>query len=138
MIWNMAASAFKSVRLTERTYLRVNADFLNNVFNMPGTQTPGGDGVILNRTSANSPRVLLYLLLAAALLQPPGQRAAALVDAGIDLSHGGRFNEAADKFVRALALDPNLAEAHYLLGLIRQQEGRTDAALQSFRAALKK
>ena len=58
MIWNMAASAFKSVRLTERTYLRVNADFLNNVFNMPGTQTPGGDGVILNRTSANSPRVL--------------------------------------------------------------------------------
>jgi hypothetical protein len=58
MIWNMAASMFKSVRLTERTYLRVNADFLNNVFNMPGTQTPGGDGVILNRTSANSPRVL--------------------------------------------------------------------------------
>ena len=58
MIWNMAASAFKSVRLTERTYLRVNADFLNNVFNMPGTQVPGGDGVILNRTSANSPRVL--------------------------------------------------------------------------------
>jgi len=39
-------------------YLRVNADFLNNVFNMPGTQTPGGDGVILNRTSANSPWVL--------------------------------------------------------------------------------
>ncbi|MSV27603.1 MAG: hypothetical protein EXQ52_02500 [Bryobacterales bacterium] len=58
MLWNMAASAFKSVRLTEKTYLRVNADFLNNVFNMPGTTVPGGDGVILNRTSANSPRVL--------------------------------------------------------------------------------
>ncbi len=58
MLWNMAASVFKSVRLTEKTFLRVNADFLNNVFNMPGTQAPGGDGVILNRTSANSPRVL--------------------------------------------------------------------------------
>jgi tetratricopeptide (TPR) repeat protein len=81
--------------------------------------------------------VLPYLILAAALLQSPGQRAAALVDAGIELSHAGRFSEAADKFVHALALDPNIAEAHYLLGLIRQQDGRTDAALQSFRAALK-
>jgi hypothetical protein len=48
----------KSVQLTESVFLRVNADFLNNVFNMPGTTTPGGDGIILNRTSANSPRVL--------------------------------------------------------------------------------
>ena len=54
----MTASLFKTVHLTERVMLRINADFLNNVFNMPGTQTPGGDGVILNRTSANSPRVL--------------------------------------------------------------------------------
>jgi hypothetical protein len=36
----------------------VNADFLNNVFNMPGTNMPGSDAVILNRTSANAPRVL--------------------------------------------------------------------------------
>jgi hypothetical protein len=58
MIWNMAASAFKTVPITERVFLRVNADFLNNVFNMPGTNIPTGDGVILNRLSANSPRVL--------------------------------------------------------------------------------
>jgi hypothetical protein len=58
MIWNMAASAFKTIPITERVFLRVNADFLNNVFNMPGTNLPGADGVILNRTSANSPRVL--------------------------------------------------------------------------------
>ena len=58
MIWNMAASVFKSVRLTENTYLRVNADFLSNVFNMPGTTMPGGDGVITNQFSANPPRVL--------------------------------------------------------------------------------
>ena len=58
MIWNMSASAFKSIPITERVVLRVNADFLSNVFNMPGTNLPGGDGVITNRTSANSPRVL--------------------------------------------------------------------------------
>jgi hypothetical protein len=58
MLWNMAASAFKTIPITERVFLRVNADFLNNVFNMPGTNLPGADGVILNRTSANDPRVL--------------------------------------------------------------------------------
>jgi len=58
MIWNMAASAFKTIPITERVFLRVNVDFLNNVFNMPGTVLPGGDGIILRRTSANSPRVL--------------------------------------------------------------------------------
>lgn len=58
MIWNMAASVFKSVPIREGIFLRVNADFLNNVFNMPGTTMPGGDGIITNRFSANSPRVL--------------------------------------------------------------------------------
>jgi hypothetical protein len=58
MLWSMAASAFKTIPITERVFLRVNADFLNNVFNMPGTNLPGGDGVITNRTSANPPRVL--------------------------------------------------------------------------------
>lgn len=77
------------------------------------------------------------LILAAALLQSPAQQAPALVDAGIELSHHGRFSEAAEKFVQALSLDPNLAEAHYLLGLVRQQDGRAEVALQSFRAALK-
>lgn len=77
------------------------------------------------------------LILAAALLQSPDQRTSTLVDAGVEMSNRGRFPEAAEKFVRALALDPNLAEAHYLLGLIRQQDGRADAAGQSFRAALR-
>jgi tetratricopeptide (TPR) repeat protein len=81
--------------------------------------------------------VLTGVILAAALLQAPAQQASALVDAGVELSNRGRFSEAGEKFVRALALDPSLAEAHYLLGLVRQQDGRADAALQSFRAALK-
>lgn len=79
----------------------------------------------------------LCLALAVALAQPPAEKASALVNAGIELSHRGRFQEAAAKFVQALALDPKLAEAHYLLGLIRQQDGRADAAYVSFRAALR-
>ncbi len=78
----------------------------------------------------------ICLGLVAALLQTPAQRASQLVDAGVELSNLGRFPEAAGKFVEALALDPRLAEAHYLLGLIRQNDRRTDAALQSFRAAI--
>lgn len=62
MLWNMSASAFKSVRLNERFMLRFNADFLNNVFNMPGLTLPGGDGVATTRSSANSPRVLQLTL----------------------------------------------------------------------------
>jgi hypothetical protein len=58
MLWNMSASLFKTVKLTERFMLRVNADFLNNVFNMPGQTLPGGDGVATTRNSANPPRVL--------------------------------------------------------------------------------
>ena len=58
MLWNMQASAFKAIPITERAVFRFNIDFLNNVFNMPGTNLPGGDGIILRRTSANAPRVL--------------------------------------------------------------------------------
>lgn len=58
MRWNMSASAFKTVALTEKVALRVNVDFLDNVFNMPGTTLPGSDGIITNRNSDNSPRTL--------------------------------------------------------------------------------
>jgi hypothetical protein len=56
--WSMNASAFKSVRLREGTFLRFNIDFFN-VFNMPGTALPNEtSGVITNQFSDNSPRVL--------------------------------------------------------------------------------
>jgi len=60
MLWNMSASAFKTVPITERVNLRVNADFLNNVFNMPGLALPATltDGIITTRTNGNAPRVL--------------------------------------------------------------------------------
>ena len=62
MLWNMSASLFKSVKLTERVMMRINADFLQNVFNMPGTTLPDSTGVATTRSSANSPRVLQLTL----------------------------------------------------------------------------
>jgi len=57
--WNMTASLFKAVHLSERVLLRINADFLNNVFNMPGTPNPSGtSGLIAMQNSYNSPRTL--------------------------------------------------------------------------------
>jgi hypothetical protein len=57
--WNMTASIFKSVHFSERLLLRINADFLNNVFNMPGTPNPNGTtGLISMQNSYNSARTL--------------------------------------------------------------------------------
>jgi hypothetical protein len=67
MQWNMSASMFKTVKLTEHVLMRVNVDFLNNVFNMPGLYLPYisaqqqnsiSDGVVTKQYSANPPRVL--------------------------------------------------------------------------------
>jgi hypothetical protein len=55
------ASAFKTVRLTEKAQVRFNADFFN-VLNMPGTPMPGGDGLIQMRNSFNTPRQLQLTL----------------------------------------------------------------------------
>lgn len=80
---------------------------------------------------------MVAAVLLVLLLQSPAQRASQLVDAGVEFSHRGQFSEAAARFVEALSIDPSNAEAHYLLGLIRQQDGRAPAAMESFRAALK-
>jgi hypothetical protein len=57
--WNfsMDSSIFKTIRITEKTFLRFNADFFN-VFNAPGLVQPGGDGIVSKVLSANTPRQL--------------------------------------------------------------------------------
>lgn len=81
------------------------------------------------------------ILVAAAVVWLAGTVAAQTVeqhmDRGVALLQGGKFAEAAEQFVQALALNPKLAEAHYLLGLIRQERGDRDAAVASYRAALR-
>jgi len=75
--------------------------------------------------------------IALLLFQDAAARASRLVDAAVELSNRGQFPAAAARLVEALSMDARNAEAHYLLGLIRQQDGRAGAAMESFRAALK-
>jgi DNA-binding helix-hairpin-helix protein with protein kinase domain/Flp pilus assembly protein TadD len=46
----------------------------------------------------------------------PAAEARTLYDQGVTLTRTGRFNEAADAFRRAVALNPDFAEAHHELG----------------------
>jgi hypothetical protein len=62
MLWNMSASLFKTIPITERVMLRMNADLLDNLFNMPGTNLPASDGIISTKTSANAARTLQLTL----------------------------------------------------------------------------
>jgi len=62
MNWNLSASLFKAVRISERVTARLNADFFN-VLNMPGTTLPNSTtGIILNQTSQNDARNLQVTL----------------------------------------------------------------------------
>lgn len=60
--WNMDASLFKAVSITERVRLRFNADFFN-VFNMPGMPNVNAtSGIISMQNSVNAPRQLQLTL----------------------------------------------------------------------------
>jgi Flp pilus assembly protein TadD len=84
----------------------------------------------------------LPILLAAALLPgagfaQPGDKASLRLDRGIELAHAGKFAEAAQEFLAAVAINPRLAEAHYLLGLVRQNWGKWEDARVSYATALR-
>jgi hypothetical protein len=58
--WNMDASLFKSIPLTERLRLRINIDFFN-VLNMPGNPNSiAADGVLSTQASGQTPRQLQF------------------------------------------------------------------------------
>jgi hypothetical protein len=59
--FGLDASAFKSIPITERVVLRLNADFFN-VLNNPGLMQPGSDGIATTQYSANTPRQLQLTL----------------------------------------------------------------------------
>lgn len=75
------------------------------------------------------------ILLLAFMQGTAAQQASALVDASVELANRGQFAQAAERLVQALALNPNLGEAHYLMGLVRQSDGRREAARESFARA---
>src|SRR6188508_2867800 len=62
--------------------------------------------------------------------------AQAAVAEGVALLHQNRVAEARTQFERALALDPASADAHYMLGWLREQEKDLPGAEKEYEAAL--
>lgn len=68
---------------------------------------------------------------------PPGTPPARVYDAvGAWFAEKGDLKCAAAAFKQALRLEPHLAEAHFDLGLVRQSQQQTAAAISEFRLAL--
>ena len=71
----------------------------------------------------------------------PAAREQAQADALVTANHArqaikdGRFADAAPLATAALAMDPQCASAHYLLGLVRADQNRLSAARREFEAA---
>lgn len=74
----------------------------------------------------------------AAAAHPPSGTPPARVDdaVGAWFAQHGDLQCAASAFTQALRLEPHLAEAHFDLGLVRQEQQQTAAAIHEFRLAL--
>jgi hypothetical protein len=60
--WSLDGSLFKTIRITERVFVRFNADFFN-VLNMPGLSQPNSNtGIVSTQYSSNDPRQLQLTL----------------------------------------------------------------------------
>lgn len=74
---------------------------------------------------------------AAAANAPAGTPPAKVFDAvGVWFAQQGNMNCAVAAFQQALRLEPHLAEAHFDLGLVRQSQQQSAAAISEFRLAL--
>lgn len=60
-VFDMSASLFKTIPVTERVTVRLNADFFQ-VFNNPGLPAPGANGILSLQNSNNAPRELQLTL----------------------------------------------------------------------------
>ena len=68
---------------------------------------------------------------------PAGGNASAVFNKGVILWNAGKIPEAKAQFEQAVKLDPNLAEAHYWLGMATVNEGKLPDAVQHFETYLK-
>ncbi len=66
---------------------------------------------------------------------PPAEQLQALVDLSIGYLRNRDYNRAKENLNRALAIDPNSAQAHNAFGLVYQLEGDDDLADAHFRQA---
>ena len=70
-------------------------------------------------------------------LAAAGTEAEALLEQGLGLIQQGQLEAARGAFEQAIALDPNLAAAHYNLGLVWRQQGNLQAAASAFWQAIR-
>jgi lipoprotein NlpI len=66
-----------------------------------------------------------------------GGNASTVFNQGVILWNAGKIPEAKAQFEQAVKLDPNMAEAHYWLGMATVNEGKTAEARPHFEAYLK-
>ena len=81
--------------------------------------------------------VAVPLLLALAKAGIPSSSSDDEIAFGIEVARRGLWNEARFRFERAVALDPESAEAHNDLGVALEQQGEFVKARESFERALK-
>jgi Flp pilus assembly protein TadD len=81
--------------------------------------------------------VAVPLLLVLAKAGIPSSSSDDEIAFGIEVARRGLWNEARFRFERAVALDPERAEAHNDLGVALEQQGEFAKARESFERALK-
>jgi tetratricopeptide (TPR) repeat protein len=98
--------------------------------------TPRG-GLSARRPPRQTEALLILLLLALAITcwtQTPEQ--AAMFSQATQAMQEGNLAAAGAGFAAVVKQSPTFAEAHFNLGLVRQEQGQYDAAIASFRKAL--
>src|SRR5215203_3610607 len=84
--------------------------------------------------------LLLLLMTAGAMPQtgasPAPSRAAVLMQAGRESLKANRIEEAGARFAEAAQQDPTLPDAHYYLGVVREQQRDLPGAAAEYRRAL--
>lgn len=76
-------------------------------------------------------------MIGAVLQKQPDHRRAKQLK-GISLFHRGKLDEARAALEEALSLNPSPEVAHYYLGQISEQQGKTDEALMHYKEALRR
>jgi Flp pilus assembly protein TadD len=101
-----------------------------------------GTARALRRAPGRGAALLAGILLLTALLNhdfgvvPPVNLAWGYEGEGVSLLRQGRFEEAADRFRKAIENDPRSPQAHHDLGVALREAGRPEDALPCFRKAI--
>ncbi|HEX2839098.1 MAG TPA: tetratricopeptide repeat protein [Phycisphaerales bacterium] len=103
-------------------------------------QDPANDEVVLDIADldlAMSNYSEAETMIAAVLARQPDHRRAKQLK-GISLFHRGMLDDARAALEEALSLNPSPEVAHYYLGQISEQQGKTDEALRHYKEALRR